>query len=169
MDTDRQEAARTIVRNYSFGNAAVGLIPVPLFDLVALTGVQLKMVHSLSKLYGVRFNKDVVKGTLVSLAGSLGSMTVATGLFLSALKFIPAFGMATGGLLLPACSAAFTYAVGRTFIMHFEAGGNVLNFDAEKMHDYFQSFYKEGLEQAEKKETKETKDTKDAKATAGKS
>lgn len=165
-DHDKEEEARRIVRNFSFGNAALGLIPVPIFDLVALTGVQVKMVHSLSNLYGVKFSKDALKGTLISLAGSLGSMTLAGGLFLSAIKFIPTFGMATAGLMLPACSAAFTYAVGRCFIMHFEAGGNVLNFDADAMHEYFRKFYKDGLEKADKKEA----DKKEAaKTPAGKS
>jgi uncharacterized protein (DUF697 family) len=151
VELDREAEARSIVRRYSFGNAAVGLIPVPIFDLVALTGVQLKMVHSLANHYGVKFNKDIVKSSLISLAGSLGSMTVGAGIILSALKFVPALALTAGAFALPACSAAFTYAVGRAFIMHFEAGGNVLNFDAEAMHKYFKEFYQEGLAQTKGK------------------
>jgi len=154
ITTDREQEAEKIVRNYMFGNAAVGLIPLPFLDLVALTGVQLKMVHSLSHLYGVPFNKDAVKGILASLAGSLGALTVGAGLFMSAMKIVPAFAMTVGFLAVPAASAAFTYAVGRAFIMHFEAGGNILNFDPKAMHSYFKKFYNEGLTVAKAGEAK---------------
>lgn len=157
IEIDRETEARGIVRRYSFGNAAVGLIPVPLFDLVALTGVQLKMVHSLANLYDLQFNKDIVKGILFSLVGSLGSMTVGAGLVLSAIKFVPALTLTASAFALPACSAAFTYAVGRVFIMHFEAGGNVLNFDADAMHQYFKDFYQEGLAAAKSKSSEPDK------------
>jgi uncharacterized protein (DUF697 family) len=146
--TDREQEARHIIRNYVYGNAAVGLIPLPMLDLVALTGVQLKMVHSLAQLYGVEFKSDAVKSILLSLAGSLGALTVGTGLFMSAMKVVPALGMTLGFLAFPACTAAFTYAVGRAFVMHFEAGGNILNFDAKAMHVYFKKFYQEGLTEA---------------------
>lgn len=156
VNTEREQEAEKIVRNYMFGNAAVGLIPLPFLDLVALTGVQLKMVHSLSHLYGVPFNKDAVKGILASLAGSLGALTVGAGLFMSALKIVPSFAMTVGFLAVPAASAAFTYAVGRAFIMHFEAGGTILNFDAKAMHSYFKNFYQEGLTVAKAGEAKAT-------------
>ena len=142
---DREAEARHLIRNYVYGNAAVGLIPLPMVDLVALTGVQLKMVHALAQHYGVEFNKEIVKSILLSFAGSLGALTVGAGLFASALKFVPGVGHAVGFLAFPAATAAFTYAVGRVFIMHFEAGGNILNFDAKAMHIYFRQFYNEGL------------------------
>ena len=149
--------ARKIVRNYMFGNAAVGLLPLPIIDLVALTGIQLKMVHSLAGLYDVEFNKEAVKGALASLAGSLGAMTVGAGIFMSALKFLPPVAMTAGFLVLPATSAAFTYAVGRVFIMHFEAGGTILSFDAKAMHHYFKDFYQEGLSVAKSEDSKTKK------------
>ena len=81
VEVDREEVARGIVHKYMFGNAAVGLIPIPIVDLVAFTGVQLKMVQALTELYETEFKKDVVKGILISFVGSLGSLTVGAGLF----------------------------------------------------------------------------------------
>ena len=37
------------------------LVPIPLFDLVALTSVQLKMLYSLTRLYEVPFSKNLGK------------------------------------------------------------------------------------------------------------
>ena len=44
----RSEQASKIIRNYSLGSMVPSLMPVPLLDLAAVTGIQLKMLHSLS-------------------------------------------------------------------------------------------------------------------------
>lgn len=144
----REAHAYSIVRNYMAGNAAVSLIPVPVFDLVALTGVQVKMVHSLAKLYGLEFSDNIVRGMILSLASTLGAFTVSVTLALSALKFVPGIFTPVGVLALPVTSAALTWAVGRVFILHFEMGGTLLNFDPKKMHDHFRNAYQEGIDLA---------------------
>ena len=144
----KEEQARAIVRNYMLGNAAISLVPLPFVDLLALTGVQLKMMHSLANLYGVEFRSDLAKGLVFSLASSLGSLTVGAGIALSALKFIPGLFTPLSVLALPACSAALTYAVGRVFTLHFGMGGTLLDFDPKKMHEHFRKAYKEGLDVA---------------------
>jgi len=47
------EDAGKIVRNHVLGSMGVGLIPMPLVDLAALTGVQLNMLRRLAKEYGI--------------------------------------------------------------------------------------------------------------------
>ncbi len=144
----RDLEAREVIRNYMFGNAAVGLIPLPLVDLVAFTGLQLKMIHSISNIYDVPFRQDLGKSILASLLGGMGTFAVAGGIWGSLMKFIPGVGILLTGVTLPAVSAAVTYAVGRVFIMHFEAGGTLLDFDAAKFRGYFEQCYQEGLKQA---------------------
>jgi uncharacterized protein (DUF697 family) len=144
----REEEARSIVRRYMFGNAAIGLVPIPIVDLVALTGVQIKMVQALAEHYGVDFKADVVKSSLISLVSGLGALTVGAGLALSAFKLLPIGGITAAVFSLPAASAALTYAVGRVYIMHFEAGGTLLDFDPQKMHAYFRDSYQTGLKVA---------------------
>ena len=41
-------ASKKIVRNYMWWSMGAGLIPVPLVDMAAVTGVQLKMVADIS-------------------------------------------------------------------------------------------------------------------------
>ena len=76
---------------------------------------------------------------------------------MSALKIIPPASALVGMIALPLSSAAFTYAVGRAFIMHFEAGGNILNLDAKAMHKYFKEFYDEGMNIAKSKNDAKSK------------
>jgi hypothetical protein len=39
---------------------------------------------------------------------------------------------------------ASTYAVGSVFIQHFETGGTLLTFDAEKVRDFYAQQFREG-------------------------
>lgn len=46
-------------------------------------------------------------------------------------------GQALGLVTTPVFAWASTVAVGRVFIEHFESGGTLLDFDAEKMRHYY--------------------------------
>jgi uncharacterized protein (DUF697 family) len=145
---ERQLVASKTVRNYSIGAAAVGLIPAPLLDLAAMTGVQLKMLHSLSNQYGVEFKEELARSSLVSLLGAALPVTTS-GAAISAMKLIPIIGQAAAMVTLPALALASTYAVGKVFIQHFEAGGTFLTFDPEKVREYFEEQFREGKKLAE--------------------
>jgi len=148
VSDSREQEALAIVHKYMVGNAAVGLIPVPVFDLLALTGVQIKMVQALARHYNLEFKPELVKSSVMSLIGSLGSLTLGGALAVSAFKLLPIGGVAAAVLALPAVSAGLTYAVGKVFIMHFESGGTLLDFDPTKMHAHFRSSYNQGVSAA---------------------
>lgn len=135
--------ADKIVNRYMLGAGAAGLVPLPVFDLVAITGIQLKMLHSLANLYELPFQDDLGKSLLSSLGS--GSLSVMAGprLAQAVLKVIPGFQLATG-ISIAALGAATTYAAGKAFTQHFEAGGTLLNFDAEEMRAYFTEKLHEG-------------------------
>ncbi len=56
--TPQTETARKLVKKYSWGTAAVGLVPLPLVDFVAFSLLQAKMLKSLSQLYGVEYSEQ---------------------------------------------------------------------------------------------------------------
>jgi len=53
----------------------------------------------------------------------------------SSLKLIPGGGTLLGSASVAAFSAAATYAIGKVFVRHFENGGTLQNFSAEKIQD----------------------------------
>jgi uncharacterized protein (DUF697 family) len=132
-----------IVKKHVIGSMAVGLVPLPLVDLMALTGVQLNMLRKLTQHYQVSFFKDKATNILASLIGS-GLPVAFSGLFTSIVKTIPIIGQTTGALVMPAISGASTYAVGKVFIQHFESGGTFLNFNPEAVKEYYAAMFKEG-------------------------
>jgi uncharacterized protein (DUF697 family) len=142
---ERTTQAGKTVRNYTLASVAVGLVPMPLVDIAALTAVQLKMLHGLAKLYDdVSFTKELARSTLGSLLSSAIPVYYAQPVALSLAKFIPVAGHALGMASLPVLGGAATYAVGKVFIQHFESGGTFLTFDPEKVRDYFMEQLAEG-------------------------
>lgn len=137
-------AADSLVRQYTLGGMAVGLVPVPIADLVALVAVQLKMLHGLARIYGIEFKADLGRSAVASLAGSGLSTTLSPTLAASLGKIIPGIGqtLSTGSAVI--LNGAVTYAVGKVFIQHFAAGGTFLTFNPEAVRDYFETQIKEG-------------------------
>jgi len=129
------EALR-IVNTYVGWSAGAGLIPIPLVDMAAIAGVQLKMIHALSKFYGIPFSREVAKSVIGALVGGGGSSMLAAPAA-SLVKIVPLVGQIAGILTEPALAAASTYALGRVFTQHFETGGTLLNFDAEALRRYY--------------------------------
>ncbi|MGH8477407.1 MAG: YcjF family protein [Methylococcales bacterium] len=138
--------ANKLVRNYALGSILVGVLPFPAIDLAALTAVQLTMLHGLAKVYDVEFSKQLGKSLIASLVGGGVSVSVAASL----VKIIPVYGTATGIISTSVFGSASTYAIGKVFIQHFESGGTFLDFDPERVREYYVSRFEEGKQQLKK-------------------
>lgn len=141
--TSKVEQANLVVRNYAIGSVIPSLVPVPAVDLMAVTGIQLKMLHSLAKIYDVSFKEEMVRAAISSLIGGTVALSVSR-VASSAVKAIPGIGSVIGTLAMPTISGGTTYALGKVFIQHFESGGTFLTFDAAKVRDYFEEQFNEG-------------------------
>lgn len=140
---DKLAKGRKIIKNRVIASVGLGLIPIPLVDVVGLTGVQLEMLSKLSRLYEIPFRKDVGKSIIASLIGSVLPVSV-TPAVMSLLKAVPIIGQTTSVLTMSVLGGATTYAVGKVFVQHFEAGGTFLDFDPEAMRKYFAEQFEQG-------------------------
>jgi uncharacterized protein (DUF697 family) len=131
--------AKRIVIRYSRYAGAAGAIPIPAIDMVAVGGLQLKMIADLATNYGVEFNDQLGKSLLAAVIGSVSSTKIAYGFGGSMLKSIPIIGSIGGLLAMPAFAYAVTWAIGKVFVQHFETGGTLLDFNPEKMRAHFES------------------------------
>lgn len=125
---DRRAAAVKLVERLSLWSGAAGLIPVPLVDLAAVSGVQIRMLGGISKIYGISFSENIGKSLIASLVGSMIPMTSAMGA-VSIIKSVPLLGTVVSTFAMPAMSAGATYAIGMVFIQHFASGGTLLDFN----------------------------------------
>ena len=139
-----QKELDAIVRHHVWMAMGVGLIPFPVIDLLAISGVQLNLLRKIAGAYHIPFSNDVVKNLLAALIGSTLPATFAPGVAASLIKVIPLFGEAVGVVTLPALAGASTYAVGKVFNRHFASGGTFLTFNPEKVRDFYAEMFAEG-------------------------
>jgi len=138
-DVQRDEKAADLVNRYTAWAAAAGVIPVPFVDVLAIGGVQLKMLRELAAIYNVEFSENIGKSITAALLGSLvpaGTAPVAAIGVASLLKFVPLVGTALASVSMPALSAAATYAIGKVFIQHFASGGTLLDFNPQDYREF---------------------------------
>lgn len=133
----RQDAAKGVIRRSTYWALGIGLVPLPLVDLVALTAVQVKMLKEISDIYEVKFFEDKAKTIVGVLIAGLGGLSLTAMVARSLFRVVPVVGGLVAAVSLPVVAGAITTAVGNVFIMHFEAGGTLLDFDAKKMREYF--------------------------------
>lgn len=139
----------TVLKHHVLGAIGVGLLPLPVLDYVALTGIQLNLLRKLAQMYNVPFFKDTVKNIISPLVGAAMPGAVGIPLAASLIKFIPALGTTIGVLAMPVSCGASTYAIGKVFIQHFASGGTFLTFDPEKVKAYYAQMFEEGKQVAE--------------------
>lgn len=141
---EQEQQARKIVKNYMWWSMGAGLIPVPFVDLIAVSGVQLKMLAEVSKIYGIEFQETRGKALVASLIGYVVPNTLSFGSVGSLLKAIPLVGQLMGTPSMVLFCGASTYALGKVFVQHFESGGTFLSFDPAKMKEHFKQEFEEG-------------------------
>jgi uncharacterized protein (DUF697 family) len=141
---EKEQIAQNIVKNYMWWSMGAGLIPVPFVDLAAVSGVQLKMLKDMSDVYDIKFSENKGKSIVSALLGSIVPNSLSVGNMGSLLKMVPLIGSVLGGLSMSLFSGAATYAIGKVFIQHFEAGGTFLDFNPITVKEYFHTLYAEG-------------------------
>jgi len=139
----REARLDKLSKNHILASMGVGLVPIPILDMVALTGVQLNMIRKLAAEYGIPFKQDRGKSVVTSLMGGLLSTEIGITLC-SLIKCIPVIGQTTGAVTMPIISGAATYAIYRVFVQHFESGGTFLDLDPARVKSYFAEQFKRG-------------------------
>ncbi|WP_440054272.1 YcjF family protein [Pseudoalteromonas sp. T1lg65] len=130
---DQAAVAQMVVDKYTKWSFGSGFIPVPAVDLVALTGIQMKMIGEIAKVYGQSYGENKLRGTVSALIGGSFPQTLGGAGLSSFLKSVPILGTLSAIAFMPVVSAASTHAIGSTFIRHFENGGTLINLDLASM------------------------------------
>ncbi len=152
--TEREKHADTIVRNHIIWSMGASLIPVPIVDFFAVSGIQLDMIRQLCKLYDQDFKEAQGKAIITSLTGSGLARMGAKAM----IKFIPGIGSVIGGVTMAVLSGASSYALGEVFKKHFETGGTFLDFDVKRLKKMYNEKFEKGKQVAE--QIKKEQDTR---------
>ena len=123
----RRRQARAIVERHANLSAIGGIIPVPVANVAGITAIIVRMVRSLSRLYGVPFERTRARAIVIGLMGGImptGLATIATS---TLTYFVPGYGVI--GLAVSSVTAsAYARSIGQMFIEHFENGSTLVDF-----------------------------------------
>ncbi len=112
----RLESAQSIIRYYSGWSLGAGLVPIPLVDMLLVSGVQIQMLRKLSDLYEVKFSEHIARNLVAALLGGLVAETLSAGVVGPLLRSIPGIGGLLGLVTMPALSAAATYVTTASYL-----------------------------------------------------
>ena len=91
------EVVENLILRHALASAGMGLIPLPLVDLAAITGINLKMLKDLAEVYGVPFRPELARSAVASLVATAGG-----GLLLIAGAYVRLVSLAMVPVLLGA-------------------------------------------------------------------
>lgn len=122
-----------IVRLHAGFCAAADLIPVPVLDSVVVSGLQFQMVEALAAHYGVPFDRERSQAILTALGTGFAHEVLTrtpTSRWLGGLiRRVPVIGAPLRAVAWPGALAAWTYALGKSYVDHYEAGGQFSDFE----------------------------------------
>jgi len=137
----REEQVDKIINNHVLVSMGLGIIPIPLIDIVGVTAAQLDMLSQIGHVYGKKFSDIAGKSFIASTTGASLARLGA-----SFIKAIPGIGSLIGGVSMSIMSGASTYAIGQVCKRFFEDGLDLEDID----EDLAKTIYEEELEKGKK-------------------
>jgi uncharacterized protein (DUF697 family) len=132
-----------IIKNRALLAAGIGLVPVPVFNLVSVAAIQISMVQSITRLYDIEAKKSWIKNMIASVLGGFGA-TALSGAALKNLGGTPLVGTSLAVLSAPAVNGLTTYAIGYMFVRYFESPKGLLKANAGALKEWFKEGFKDG-------------------------
>ena len=117
--------------------STVAALPIPLFDVAAVTYIQVKLIEDLAELNGA--SVDNKTRTIMSSAISAIVSKVLSDIAESVAKSANLGSILSGSLIKAAVSGFMTTITGEVYRDHFENGGTVDNIELSSYLNYFQA------------------------------
>ncbi len=143
LEFRRLYADQTVTQWCQWASVA-GFIPLQIVDMLSISAVQAKMVHSLCQIYGKDFEHEALSSILSGLIGGSVTGLLSQSLVGSLIRNIPVVGSTVSMLTLPVVSYATTYAVGAVFIRHFEKNLSMSELSLDEIQEFFIEQFKKG-------------------------
>ncbi|MCP3957618.1 MAG: DUF697 domain-containing protein [bacterium] len=138
----RRREAEEAIRSHVVWAVGAGLMPVPLFDLVAVTAIQMDLLKNLTRIYDVDYSAGQGKAFVSALTGSTFAKIGS-----SAVKALPGVGAVLGGVSMSALSGASTYATGVVALQHLGRDGvDFLEIDLDRAKAAYDDALERGKE-----------------------
>ncbi len=136
---ERSKRADRIIHSHTLWSMGAGMIPVPMFDILAVSAIQVDMLKQLAEAYESDFTENMGKTFVTALTGGTFARIGA-----SFIKAVPGVGTLVGGASMSVLSGASTYAVGQVAKRHYETDGNLIDIDLNSARKSYDEALKRG-------------------------
>lgn len=140
---NRNGETHEIIKHHVLWALGAGLMPIPIFDIAAVTAIQIDMLRQLASHYNIEYSQSTGKAFVTALTGSTLAKIGA-----SLVKAVPGVGTVVGGISMSAMSGASTYAVGQVANHYYSSGSKFDNVDIEEAKKMYSEEYEKGKEVA---------------------
>jgi GTPase len=121
-DTLRDDAANALIEKCGYAAAALGLLPLPGTEIIAVMPLHVGMVVALGDLYEVPLSRESAAELLMQIGGTVGVSVIGSRLAMTAAKtLLPGFG----GLVTAPLLYGTTLGLGAVARAWFECGGRL--------------------------------------------
>ena len=134
-----------IIKKHSFLAAGFGIIPVPVFNLLSVSVIQVNMVQAITRLYNVEEKKSSIKNIIAAATGGLGATGFA-GISAGGLSSVPVIGGSLLAFSAPALNGFSTYAIGYMFARYYESPDGFAKTNARALTEWLKEGFREGRE-----------------------
>ncbi len=114
------DESKTIIHVASGVAGAVGLIPIPFSDALAIAPIQAGMIYKMNDAFGMDLDKSVATSLITGLLGVTAIAQVGRTLVNGFLKFIPGVGSVAGSVAGSATAVAITEGIGFAYLKVLE-------------------------------------------------
>lgn len=143
-DRELDLKAENLIKNHVMTASAASIVPLPLFDVAAITIVQVRLIAKLAALYGKAFSEHSTRNIIAALGGGVLGHSGGVLTAISLIKVVPVFGWALGMVSMPVVAGGTTYALGRVFARHFKQGGTLADISVENVRGYYNEQLQKG-------------------------
>jgi uncharacterized protein (DUF697 family) len=126
-ETRRRMRALAIIECHANYCAVGGVIPLPVVNMASVAAIIVRMVKSLSALYGVPFERTRARAIVIGLMGGVMPTGLATVTTSTLVYFVPGYNLI--GLAVSSVTAsAYARSIGQLLVEHFENGSTLIDF-----------------------------------------
>lgn len=122
MRGERKNRALKTIYKYVVMSTGMGFVPAPLVSQIAISGVLVSMVTELCHEFDAKVSNHMIKTALASILGGAHSGWIAHYSTKQIYRFVPSISYVPSIVARPIAAGAVTYAIGRLFLRHLEAG-----------------------------------------------
>lgn len=137
---ERSKQSEQIIRHHVTLVMGAGSIPVLGVDMLAVMAVQVAMVRQLCILYSVPFEKQRAKSLVAALMAAGLARSGARRL----VKLVPVVGWLIGGVSSALMAGTATYALGKVFQLHLDAGGSLPDLRVDQVQGQMRELVAKG-------------------------